>query len=83
MASHHYSNHETSFTPLEGQLFSEAVETLQQLKTTFSPLEKLLVIRRTFEQMTRVTFLTGDKVSLLNHRLILFSTRLPSSVVLQ
>ncbi|XP_015114192.1 alsin [Diachasma alloeum] len=33
--------------------FGEAVETLQQLKTTFSPLEKLLVIRSTFEQMTK------------------------------
>ncbi|XP_020708134.2 alsin isoform X2 [Athalia rosae] len=35
------------------QLFIDAVETLQQLKTTFSPLEKLLVIRNTFEQMTQ------------------------------
>lgn len=34
--------------------FIEAIETLQQLKTTFSPLEKLLVIRSTFEQMTKV-----------------------------
>ncbi|KAJ9583748.1 hypothetical protein L9F63_021911 [Diploptera punctata] len=34
--------------------FSEAVETLQQLKTTFSPFEKLLVIRNTFRQMTKV-----------------------------
>lgn len=34
--------------------FSDAIETLQQLKTTFSPLEKLLVIRNTFEQMTQV-----------------------------
>ncbi|XP_016915649.2 alsin [Apis cerana] len=33
--------------------FSEAIETLQQLKTTFSPLEKLLVVRNTFEQMTQ------------------------------
>ncbi|XP_057324785.1 alsin isoform X2 [Microplitis mediator] len=33
--------------------FIEAIETLQQLKTTFSPLEKLLVIRNTFEQMTK------------------------------
>ncbi|XP_011306147.1 alsin [Fopius arisanus] len=33
--------------------FGEAVETLQQLKTTFSPLEKLLVIRSTFEAMTK------------------------------
>ncbi|KAL0852518.1 hypothetical protein ABMA27_017037 [Loxostege sticticalis] len=33
--------------------FTEAIETLQQLKTTFSPLEKLLVIRNTFEQMTQ------------------------------
>lgn len=35
--------------------FSEAIETLQQLKTTFSPLEKLLVVRNTFEQMTQVS----------------------------
>lgn len=34
--------------------FSDAIETLQQLKTTFSPLEKLLVVRNTFEQMTQV-----------------------------
>ncbi|XP_063974137.1 alsin isoform X2 [Diachasmimorpha longicaudata] len=33
--------------------FEEAVETLQQLKTTFSPLDKMLVIRNTFEQMTK------------------------------
>lgn len=33
--------------------FSEAIETLQQLKTTFSPLEKLLVVKNTFEQMTQ------------------------------
>ncbi|XP_015437908.1 PREDICTED: alsin [Dufourea novaeangliae] len=33
--------------------FNEAVEALQQLKTTFSPLEKLLVVRNTFEQMTQ------------------------------
>ncbi|XP_012274645.1 alsin [Orussus abietinus] len=35
------------------ELFSEAAETLQQLKTTFSPFEKLLVIKRTFEQITQ------------------------------
>lgn len=35
--------------------FSDAIETLQQLKTTFSPLEKLLVVRNTFEQMTQVS----------------------------
>ncbi|XP_053978355.1 alsin [Hylaeus volcanicus] len=33
--------------------FTDAIETLQQLKTTFSPLEKLLVVRNTFEQMTQ------------------------------
>jgi hypothetical protein len=55
VAPNHYSNYETPFSPLESQLFNDAVETLQQLKTTFSPLEKLLVIRRTFEQMTRVS----------------------------
>ncbi|XP_050465644.1 alsin [Cataglyphis hispanica] len=33
--------------------FNDAIETLQQLKTTFSPLEKLLVVRNTFEQMTQ------------------------------
>lgn len=44
------------FSPSREQLFTEAVETLQQLKTTFSPLEKLLVIRSTFEQLTQVNF---------------------------
>nr|XP_033325881.1 alsin isoform X1 [Megalopta genalis]XP_033325882.1 alsin isoform X1 [Megalopta genalis] len=34
--------------------FNEAVETLQQLKTTFSPIEKLLVVKNTFEQMTQI-----------------------------
>ncbi|XP_054282375.1 alsin [Macrosteles quadrilineatus] len=34
--------------------FSTAVETLQQLKTTFCPLEKLMVIQSTFKQMTEV-----------------------------
>lgn len=38
------------------QPFSVAVETLQQLKTTFCPLEKLVVIQSTFEQMTRVSY---------------------------
>ncbi|KAI4494098.1 hypothetical protein M0802_009252 [Mischocyttarus mexicanus] len=33
--------------------FSEAIEALQQLKTTFSPLEKLLVVANTFRQMTQ------------------------------
>uniref|UniRef100_A0A146M3M8 Alsin n=4 Tax=Lygus hesperus TaxID=30085 RepID=A0A146M3M8_LYGHE len=33
-------------------LFSKAVETLQQLKTTFSPTEKLNVIRSTFKAIT-------------------------------
>ncbi|CAH2066088.1 unnamed protein product, partial [Iphiclides podalirius] len=39
-------------SPQKDQLFQEAVETLQQLKTTFSPIEKLLVIRSTFQKMT-------------------------------
>ncbi|KAG8246923.1 agglutinin-like protein 2 [Homalodisca vitripennis] len=34
--------------------FSTAIETLQQLKTTFCPMEKLMVIQSTFEQMTKV-----------------------------
>ncbi|CAH2253432.1 alsin [Pararge aegeria] len=41
-----------TFSPMKEQLFHEAVETLQQLKTTFSPIEKLLVIRSTFQKMT-------------------------------
>ncbi|XP_030041146.2 alsin [Manduca sexta] len=41
-----------SYSPMKEQLFNEAVETLQQLKTTFSPIEKLLVIRSTFQKMT-------------------------------
>ncbi|XP_046961989.1 alsin [Vanessa cardui] len=47
-------NHQSSppFSPMKEQLFNEAVETLQQLKTTFSPIEKLLVIRSTFQKMT-------------------------------
>lgn len=32
----------------------EAVESLQQLKTTFSPLEKLMVIRQTFQKISVV-----------------------------
>ncbi|XP_045511220.1 alsin [Colias croceus] len=40
------------YSPAREQLFQEAVETLQQLKTTFSPMEKLLVIRSTFQKMT-------------------------------
>lgn len=43
-----------TYSPLKEQLFQEAVETLQQLKTTFSPIEKLLVIRSTFQKMTAV-----------------------------
>lgn len=41
-----------TYSPMKEQLFQEAVETLQQLKTTFSPIEKLLVIRSTFQKMT-------------------------------
>ncbi|XP_046389775.1 uncharacterized protein LOC124158630 [Ischnura elegans] len=41
--------HEQS--PQHGHSFVEAVETLQQLKTTFCPIEKLQVIRKTFEKM--------------------------------
>ncbi|XP_050362138.1 alsin [Nymphalis io] len=48
------TSHQSSppFSPMKEQLFNEAVETLQQLKTTFSPIEKLLVIRSTFQKMT-------------------------------
>jgi hypothetical protein len=35
-------------------VFEDAIETLQQLKSTFSPTEKLLVIRQTVEKMTPV-----------------------------
>ncbi|XP_041968889.1 alsin [Aricia agestis] len=41
-----------SRSPHKERLFQESVETLQQLKTTFSPIEKLLVIRNTFQKMT-------------------------------
>ncbi|CAK1549644.1 unnamed protein product [Leptosia nina] len=41
-----------TYSPMKEQLFQDAVETLQQLKTTFSPIEKLLVIRSTFQKMT-------------------------------
>ncbi|XP_022918899.1 alsin isoform X2 [Onthophagus taurus] len=37
---------------VKDQHFVEAIETLQLLKTTFSPIEKLNVIRNTFEKMT-------------------------------
>ncbi|XP_063838973.1 alsin [Ostrinia nubilalis] len=50
-----YKGHNPSsppYSPVKEQLFQEAVETLQQLKTTFSPIEKLLVIRTTFQKMT-------------------------------
>lgn len=40
------------FSPIKDQLFSEAVDTLQQLKTTFCPMEKLLVIKSTFQKIT-------------------------------
>lgn len=33
--------------------FNDAIENLQQLKTTFSPLEKLMVIKKTFEKVTK------------------------------
>lgn len=46
------NNQMSPTSPLKEQLFQEAVETLQQLKTTFSPIEKLLVIRSTFQKMT-------------------------------
>ncbi|XP_059059278.1 alsin isoform X2 [Achroia grisella] len=48
----HNNQMSPTYTPLKEQLFHDAVETLQQLKTTFSPIEKLLVIRSTFEKMT-------------------------------
>lgn len=40
-------------SPARDVTFVEAVETLQLLKTTFSPLEKLLVIQQTSEKMTQ------------------------------
>lgn len=36
------------------ETYLEAIETLQQLKTTFSPLEKLMVIRQTFQKISKV-----------------------------
>ncbi|XP_013133821.1 PREDICTED: uncharacterized protein LOC106099733 [Papilio polytes] len=49
-----YPNGQGQTSPAQAQLelFQDAVETLQQLKTTFSPVEKLLVIRTTFQKMT-------------------------------
>lgn len=38
----------------KNQIFLEAIDTLQQLKSTFTPTEKLLVIRQTVEKMTPV-----------------------------
>lgn len=46
------NNQSPPYSPMKDQHFQEAVETLQQLKTTFSPIEKLLVIRNTFQKMT-------------------------------
>ncbi|XP_017773870.1 PREDICTED: alsin isoform X2 [Nicrophorus vespilloides] len=49
------SDHPKSPTSIvKDQTFTEAVEMLQQLKTTFSPMEKLLVIKETFQKMTKV-----------------------------
>ena len=39
----------------EEPLFSKAIETLQQLKTTFTPLEKLKVVLNTVKQVEQVT----------------------------
>ncbi|XP_068620925.1 alsin [Battus philenor] len=50
--SHKSNPTSPSYAPEKEQVFQEAVETLQQLKTTFSPIEKLLVIRSTFQKMT-------------------------------
>ncbi|KAF4525526.1 hypothetical protein B566_EDAN014912 [Ephemera danica] len=44
---------ETEASNCDQHMFGEAVETLQQLKTTFAPLEKLMVIRTTFQHMTK------------------------------
>ncbi|GBP51947.1 Alsin [Eumeta japonica] len=45
-------NNEHSQTEEKEHMFREAAETLQQLKTTFSPTEKLSVIKNTFQKMT-------------------------------
>ncbi|XP_063529679.1 alsin [Cydia strobilella] len=47
-----YTNRSPPGSPHKEQLFQEAVETLQKLKTTFSPMEKLRVIKETFQTMT-------------------------------
>lgn len=44
----------TQTVPSKDHMFLEAVETLQQLKTTFSPTEKLSVIQDTIKKMTPV-----------------------------
>ncbi|KAF5288576.1 hypothetical protein FQA39_LY15355 [Lamprigera yunnana] len=41
-------------SPVKEQSFLEAIETLQLLKTTFSPIEKLRIIRQTFTKMTHM-----------------------------
>lgn len=47
-----------TFDTAENDTFlSEAIETLQQLKTTFSAVEKLIVIRNTHYQIEQVNFL--------------------------
>lgn len=41
-------------SPLKNHVFAEAIETLQQIKSTFSPTDKLLVIIQTVEKMKPV-----------------------------
>ncbi|CAH0557543.1 unnamed protein product [Brassicogethes aeneus] len=41
-------------SPIKNQVFLEAIETLQQIKSTFSPTDKLLVIIQTVEKMKPV-----------------------------
>lgn len=53
----YFSKFWKTFDTAENDTFlSEAIETLQQLKTTFSAVEKLIVIRNTHYQIEQVKF---------------------------
>lgn len=43
-------------------LFNNAIISLQQLKTTFSPMEKLFVIHSTFQEITKVCFIFNTNI---------------------
>ncbi|CAL4108363.1 unnamed protein product, partial [Meganyctiphanes norvegica] len=46
----------TQFASKKDEYFTEAIETLQMLSTSFSPQDKLRVIHRTFQQINKLTY---------------------------